>query len=166
MGRKRPPRLAGFEYVGKHRYFLTICTEGRFEAFADASDGQWILRKFLRAAEANGFVVIAYCVMPDHLHVLLEGIRPDADLRAFVRWWKQSTGFEWKRRTGQKLWQEGYFDRVLRPEESEILMVAYIATNPVRAGLATTLHEYPLFGCSYTPEQLREALEIALRTTG
>jgi putative transposase len=162
MGIKRPPRLAGFSYVGRHRYFLTICTEGRLAAFADLDAGHSMVTNFLHAAEAYGFAVIAYCLMPDHLHVLLQGVREDSDLRRFVWRWKQDTGFEWSKRTGQRLWQEGYFDRVQRPEDTDLFTVAYIAVNPVREGLAPEPHQYPFFGCSrYTREQVQKAMEIA-----
>ena len=120
---------------------------------------------FLRSAEAEGFAVMAYCLMPDHLHVLLKGLRVDADLRHFVRFWKQSTGFEWKRQTGVRLWQEGYFDHALRPEETDLFMIAYIALNPVNAGLARDPYEYPLFGCShYTAQEVQIAIEELQRS--
>jgi REP element-mobilizing transposase RayT len=40
--------------------------------------------QFARTAEVNCFDVPAYCFMPDHLHLLAEGIRAKADLRVFV----------------------------------------------------------------------------------
>jgi hypothetical protein len=86
--------------------------------------------------------------MTNHLHALLKGRNADADLRAFVARFKQRTGFEWKRRTGRPLWQEGYFDRILREEDSDASVIAYIARNPVEAGLARNGEEYPLFGSS------------------
>ena len=52
--------------------------------------------------------------MPDHLHLLLEGTSDDADLREAVRAWKQRTGYDWKQRTGSRLWQPGFHDRVMR----------------------------------------------------
>ena len=58
--------------------------------------------------------VLAYCVMPDHVHVLLEGMTETADLRDAVARWKQRTGYIWRRCYGAQLWQPGYHDRVLR----------------------------------------------------
>ena len=93
---------------------------------------------FRQYADAEGFAVIAYSLMPDHLHTLVKGQDAAADLRQFIKLWKQSTGFEWKNRTGVRLWQEGYFDHVLRPEEGDLFVIGYIAMNPVDAGLALT----------------------------
>ena len=55
--------------------------------------------------------------MPDHLHLLLEGITEEADLREAVRAWKQRTGYDWKARSGPQLWQPGFHDRVLREHD-------------------------------------------------
>jgi putative transposase len=63
---------------------------------------------------ARCFEVLAYCLMPDHLHLVLEGTSEDADLREAVRAWKQRTGYDWKQCTGSRLWQPGDHDRVLR----------------------------------------------------
>lgn len=165
MGRKRPPRLAGFDYIGFHRYFLTICTEERLQAFADLDAGREMATNFSQYADAEGFAVIAYSLMPDHLHTLVKGQHAAADLRRFIWLWKQSTGFEWKKRAGVPLWQEGYFDRVLRSEETDMFVIGYIAMNPVVAGLAPTPFEYPLFGYShYTRDQIEIAIEEYLRS--
>jgi REP element-mobilizing transposase RayT len=114
---------------------------------------------FLQYADAESFAVIAYSLMPDHLHALVKGQDAAADLRQFIKLWKQSAGFEWKKRTGVPLWQEGYFDRVLRPEEGDLFVIGYIAMNPVDAGLALTPFEYPLFGYSH---YMRQDIEIAI----
>ena len=86
--------------------------------------------------------------MSNHLHALVHGTRVDAHFREFVRLWKQQTGFEWKQQTGEPLWQEGYYERVLRDAETDLWVISYIAANPVRAGLCATPDAYPLFGSS------------------
>jgi putative transposase len=165
MGRKRPPRLSDFDYVGFHRYFLTICTHGKLPAFSDLDAGRAMAMNFLHYADAEGFAVIAYCLMPDHVHALVKGLVADADLRHFVRFWKQRSGFQWKKQTGVQLWQEGYFDRALRPEETDLFVIGYIAMNPVDAGLAQSPFEFPLFGYShYTRDQIQIAIEEFLRS--
>jgi hypothetical protein len=44
------------------------------------------------------------------------------------------------------LWQDGYFDRVLRHEEATLDVLRYIILNPVRGGLCTDPTEYALVG--------------------
>jgi REP element-mobilizing transposase RayT len=81
--------------------------------------------------------------MPDHVHVLIRAVANDADLPRFVSRWKQATGFAHLRARGNRLWQPGYFERVLRREELTASVARYIVANPVRAGLTRNVGEYP-----------------------
>ena len=158
MGIKRPPRLRRFDYRGKYRYFLTICTVDR-RVFHESDATTSVIAQFLHLAEEYNFAVPAYCVMTNHLHALLRGCEARSDFRQFVVRFKQRTGFDWKQRTGQTLWQEGYFDRVLREEETDLSVIAYIAANPVSAGLAASCAEYPFLGSSeYSARELEELI--------
>jgi putative transposase len=160
VGTKRPPRLKGFDYRGFHRYFLTICTRARRRWFTDVAIGRGLVDHFLQFATTCQFDVAAYCLMPDHLHALVHAAAVDADFTRFVRVWKQRTSFEWKRRTGFVLWQEGYYDRVLRDEEADLWVISYIASNPVNAGLCESPEQYPLFGSSkYSIAEILKAVE-------
>jgi putative transposase len=81
--------------------------------------------------------------MPDHLHVLVEGLQESSDLEAFAKHFKQLTGFRYKRATGRRLWQEGYYDRVLRKDEDLEDAARYVLGNPVRAGLVQHPLDWP-----------------------
>ena len=60
------------------------------------------------------FAIFAYCFMPDHVHLLVFSESENADLRAFVKRFKQMSGFAYRHDHGQSLWQPGYHERVLR----------------------------------------------------
>ena len=77
-----PRHLASFDYKGLHRYFLTFCTYQRAYHFSNAASVDIVLLHILSTAAAKGFAVAAYCFMRDHLHMLVEGNQPDADLKA------------------------------------------------------------------------------------
>ena len=117
-----PGHLKGFSYVGLHRYSLTFCTEGRRRLFTDAAAVDLVVQQLLRAANEQKFAVIAYCFMPDHLHLLIEGRSDDSDGRRFIR------------------------AHVLRDDEATVEVVKYIVANPVRTGLASTVEDYPFVG--------------------
>lgn len=142
----RPLRLRTFDYRGPYRYFLTFCTCERRETFRDAQAAAWVITHFRRTARATGFALLAYCVMPDHAHLLVEGTTAAADLRRFAKRAKQASGQAWRNRTRSRLWQEGYYDRVLRGEADAKAMARYIVANPVRAGLARVPADYPHVG--------------------
>ena len=103
------------------------------------------------------FAVPAYCLMPDHVHLLLEGTTDEADLREAVRAWKQLVGYAWKSQTKAHLWQTGFHDRVLREGDDTRAVVRYLLNNPVRAGLVGNAADYRWSGSSrYTFEELAE----------
>lgn len=130
----RPRRLAGFSYLGKYRYFVTICTYRRQAVFENTEAAAWLTDQIQPLFEPMHFAVIALCVMPDHVHLLLEGRTDDADLREAMHVWKLRTGFAWKQRTGCRLWQEGFYDYVLRQFDSVPGIAKYIVDNPISYG--------------------------------
>ena len=105
--------------------------------------------------------IIAYCLMHDHLHALLKDLADDADFRRCVSMYKQRSSFAYRKRGCGSLWQEGYFKRVLRPDEDVIGVAAYIVTNPVRAGLCQSPTEYPYLGSpAYSLESLIDVVQV------
>jgi putative transposase len=155
---KRPRRLDGVSYVGFDRYFLTTCTAFRRPLFATASIAAVVLEQLLHNADQGEFAVLAYCLMPDHLHALVEARSERSDFPGFVKRFKQATGFAYRRDAKQRLWQPGYHERILRNDEASESVVRYILENPVRAGLARDLGEFPFAGSGvYDLESLRTA---------
>jgi REP element-mobilizing transposase RayT len=142
----RPQRIPGFEYRGPYRYFLTFCTRDRRDCFRDRAIVTLVLMQFRRVATTSSFAVLAYCLMPDHAHLLVEGLTARADLRRFAKAAKQASGQAYARQAGRPLWQEGYYERVLRPNDDALGVARYIIANPVRAGLVVTPGEYPYLG--------------------
>jgi REP-associated tyrosine transposase len=142
----RPLRLRGVDYRGFNHYFLTTCTAFRRSLFDSADAVGPVLRKLDELSKSHGFSVPAHCAMPDHLHVLIEGLSENSDFRHFVRVFKQITAFEFRQRAGAPLWQPGYHERILRDDEHTLAVVRYVWENPVRAGLARQLGEYPYCG--------------------
>ena len=159
--RKRPPRIPGFDYTGLHVYFLTICAEHRSPIFRDTLIATAVCTHLLHIARAYRFAVIAYCLMPDHMHALVEALSDDSALLKFVTMFKQRTAFEYRRATGKRLWQEGYYDRVVRDDEPVLGIAAYILHNPIRAQLCTRVSDYPFLGSDrYTIAELIDSVQF------
>ena len=72
----------------------------------------------------------------------LPGTRPDSDFLQWLNLWRQLSGYWWKRRTTEWLWQEGYWDYTLRDDESVPGIASYIVWNPVVAGLVTEPEDF------------------------
>ena len=59
---------------------------------------------------------------------------------------KQYSGYHYSRTFKGKLWQRYGYERTLRKDEDIVTVARYILENPVRAGLARTVEEYPFVG--------------------
>ena len=84
--------------------------------------------------------------MPDHLHLLVEGITAKADLRVFVAEAKRMAAHAAKPFIRGRLWQPGYYDRILRDRDDAYKIIRYILENPARARLPEAQRKYPFVG--------------------
>ena len=142
--RKPRPRITSFDYRGPYAYHVVLLTQARAPHFRGRSPVGYCMELLRQTAERLGFRLLAFCFMPDHLHLLVMGRHNEADLISFVQRFKQVTAFRFKRETGQRLWQQSFYDRVLRVEEDLSDVAAYILGNPVRSGLVASPEDYPL----------------------
>ena len=147
--RKPRPRIGSFDYRGPYAYHIILLTQGRSPHLADRSLAHRCTKHLRRTAERLGFRLLAFSLMPDHLHALVLGRHDAADLIRFVQRFKQVTAFDFKRDTGLRLWQQSFYDRVLRVEEDLADVAAYILANPIRAGLAAQPGDCLLLGGEY-----------------
>jgi len=141
-----PGHLRAFDYIGRYRYFLTFCTDGRRQLFINPEVVALVRSQILRSAAHEQFAVVAYCFMPDHVHLLVEAQSESADCRAFITRAKQFAGFLYAKTFGRPLWQRYGFERVLRNDEATLIVARYIVENPVRAGLVTKPESSPFSG--------------------
>ena len=171
MVTNNPGHLKGFSYVGRHRYSLTFCTNERRRVFTDGAVVDRTVRQLVRAASEQRFSVIAYCFMPDHLHLLAEGASNDSDGKRFIKSFKQYSGYYYSQERHETLWQRNGFEHVLRDDETTMEVVRYILANPVRAGLAARVEDYPFVGSlAYQLKDLISSAYVQVRlkpdTTG
>ena len=87
---------------------------------------------------------LAWCVMPNHVHVLIEQT-VGFSLPEIVRSWKTYTAARINALNGARgpFWARDYFDRFMRDEAHFEQTIAYIETNPVKAGLCSTPEAWP-----------------------
>ena len=151
----RPARLATFSYVGLHRYSLTFCVRERKTVFTEALLVAAMLGQISHAARDWAFAVLAYCFMPDHLHLLVDAVSDESKLKPFAKMAKQRSGASHALCGHGRLWHEGFWDQVLRKDADPSPTIRYIFENPVRARLVKTPRDYPHLGSDVWPlEQL------------
>ena len=139
-------RLSGSNYVGHNHYFVTFCCFRRLRLLRDARLSNCLLTLLRSESGANSFRVHAYCLMPDHLHFLAEGVAPASDLLHFVKCFKIKSSRQFSAELGHPLWQRGFYEHILRRSESGESVAWYIWLNPVRKRIVANPEEYPHSG--------------------
>ncbi|MFH1438175.1 MAG: transposase, partial [Pseudomonadota bacterium] len=139
-------RLSLNLYKGRKRITFTLCVKERRSIFTNHA----IIEKFLsilKEAKEKFFCKNwAYIFMPDHVHILNEGISESSDLWKMMVLFKQKTGF-WLSQTMKGIkWQKDFFDHIHRKEEDLKKHIIYILDNPVRKKMVTHWKEYPFLG--------------------
>jgi len=148
---RRNIRLARNEYVGRRIYFITICSENRCAIFHNSDRARTAMESLKRVSTSMGILVHAFCVMPDHVHILVEGKHPTSDVVRFIAQWKQSTGYLFRNELPRRFWQRRFYDHVLRRPEDSDSVAWYIWMNPVRKGMVAEPQLYAFSG-SFTVE--------------
>jgi REP element-mobilizing transposase RayT len=90
--------------------------------------------------------ILAYVVMPDHVHLLIK-LDGEITLSQFVQRYK-SFATRFSKDIGlasQGLWQKGFYDRAIRREEDIQSVARYIVANPIRTGLVKSVRQYPFW---------------------
>jgi REP element-mobilizing transposase RayT len=87
---------------------------------------------------------LAFVVMPDHFHWLFQqsGDRPMSVAVNNVKSYSAKTVNRYLQRTGA-VWQRGFYDRAIRREDDLVAVARYIVANPLRAGIVSSLGDYP-----------------------
>ncbi|CAN5647717.1 hypothetical protein BH20VER1_BH20VER1_08750 [soil metagenome] len=101
------------------------------------ADAGAIVADALRFFDGKRYALEAYCIMPNHVHVLVR-LHDGEKLPDLLQSWKRHTAREINRLLQREgpLWQEDYFDRLVRSEEHFAALKRYIAANPVKANLS------------------------------
>jgi len=146
-------RLEPKNYSGQTAIFVTLCCHRRRPHFSNHSVTNSTLELLRDTAATRDFALHAYCFMPDHLHLLIEGSSPSCDFLNFIKAFKLRSSRIFARNHFTPLWQDKFFEHILRRAESLESVCLYIWANPIRAGLATALGDYPFAG-SFTRQLL------------
>ena len=119
-------------------YLVTAVTEKRRWVFHELHTGRCLIRSLMTEQELGRARTLAFVVMPDHFHWLLE-LRENASLSKVVRAVKSVTAH----RLGETVWQDGFHDHAVRHQEDLRAAARYVVANPLRAGLVQRLGDYP-----------------------
>lgn len=139
----------------------TIDSLAAFDGLLDRGGGSCLLadprcaaiaQKELLHHDGVRYRLLAWCIMPNHVHVVVE---QGADLAGTVRRWKSWMAREINAVTGRSghVWRREYFDRFARTEVQLANMIHYVENNPVAAGLIASPEMWPWSSAAYGPER-------------
>jgi putative transposase len=125
-------------------YLVTAVTLGRSHDFADNEAAAAVCRCFADPANHGDAQMLAWVLMPDHAHWLIELGERDA-LGDVVGRLKAVSARALNRQRGRDgvVWAPAYHDRALRTWQEVRHAAAYVVRNPLRAGLADSLAAWP-----------------------
>ena len=142
----RKGRFSGVNQI----YHVITCTDGSQRILHGLRIGRVVVRAIKREDDAGHTETLAFVIMPDHVHWLLQlcGTR---SISMCVNTFKS---FATRRINGLvgrsgRLWQKGFYDRAIRREEDLKAVARYIVANPLRAGLVRTLRDYPYWDAKW-----------------
>ena len=148
--RSRLGRLRAAEKTGRPLLQCEVTskkklTSKQFENYLDAGSGKCelknpevadLVRSALRLWHGKRYRLLAWCIMPNHVHVVFRLVRGET-LSAVVSSWKSYTGKNANKILGRvgHFWQREYYDRLIRNGNEMQRAVDYVVSNPARAGL-------------------------------
>jgi len=145
-----------------HAHALTFSCFRRRAFLTRERSKEYLAQALLAAREKHRFHLWAYCVMPEHVHLLIWPATAEYSIAAILRAIKQSVARRvllYLRRnapqalkhhaTGEpgrpyRFWQAGGgYDRNITGTRAALAVIQYIHENPVRRGLVQSPQEWP-----------------------
>jgi len=132
-------------------YHVTSRTNAKSLAFSEKLGRKIMLLMLRDAKEKYGFTLHNFCVMPNHIHLL---ITPEAgsDLSRILQWIKTNSAKVYNRtyNLNDHLWGERFFSRIIKDPDDYSAVFEYIDSNPIKAGLVEKTEEWDACSAYYT----------------
>jgi putative transposase len=104
----------------------------------------------VRILHGSRWRVLAYCLMPDHLHIVI--LTRNGSHLEFVRLLKGRAAPGLRKLGYRRVWQRGIWNRLIREEEDLAEAIADVLASRVRARIAWNWPAYPWCGSVEWPE--------------
>jgi REP element-mobilizing transposase RayT len=140
-------RLKDFDYSSpNHVYFLAICARDGTSPFLQEDLSGQLVSSLLLYRKERGIRVYSFCVMPDHVHLVLSPAE-DFSVSELVKGLKTYTAkVAQEKGVRGRIWQKSYYDHVVRKDESLVKICEYVLANPVRKRLAAKPEDWQFSG--------------------
>ena len=110
--------------------------------FEDEEDNIKFLETLKKYKAISGYKIFAYCLMSNHVHLLLKVEKDDIDLiikriaSSYVYW------YNWKYKRNGHLFQDRFKSEPVENDSYFLTVVRYIHQNPLKAGVCKSIDGY------------------------
>ncbi len=156
LPKRKPIRMADYDYSAPGAYFITVCVSDRrpilWNVGAATSRpslskiGLVVKTAILQISEYYPMISVdKYCVMPDHIHMLLS-VKADDGGRQVAAPTVSTVVGHMKRwvsiQIGNSIWQKSFIDRVIRNDKGYQAVWEYIENNPIKPDTAYDMPDF------------------------
>ena len=139
-GRRHPHRLECELYQTPDRVVFLTFRSRWHESLAQRETAEVIVGTMGEYAARCSLRLHAYCIMPDHVHLVVSVAAEGGDIAKWLRYAKRAVA---ARLGAPGMWQRSYWDRHAREHEDVAAAVEYLLANPLRAGLCESWTDWP-----------------------
>ena len=156
LPKRKPIRIADYDYATPGAYFVTVCINGRKPILwnVGAATCRPPLSPLGRIVEtaigeiSKHYPMISvdnFCIMPDHIHMILT-INTDENGRQIAAPTVSTVVGHMKRwvsmQIGYSIWQKSFVDRVIRNDKGYCAVWEYIENNPIKLDTAYDMPDF------------------------
>lgn len=122
----------------RHQQIETLLDAGHGECWLRQPAIADIVENALLHSDGQRYRLLAWCIMPNHVHVLIETME-GWPLPRIVQSWKSYSAKVINHHLGRigTVWMSDYHDRYMRDDAHLAAVISYMHNNPVKAGLVT-----------------------------
>ena len=123
-------------------YHIMLRGINRQVIFEDEEDNLKFLETLKNYKAVSGYKLFAYCLMSNHIHLLLRVEKEYLDLiikriaGSYVYW------YNWKYKRNGHLFQDRFKSEPVEDDAYFLTVIRYIHQNPIKAGLSKTIDDY------------------------
>ncbi len=151
------PRTAR-QLIDGHTYHVMNRSVGGHTLFKKEQDYRVFINLLRKGKEKYPIKIFAYCLMPNHYHLVVQLINAD-NLSRLLRWLMTTHARRYHQhyQSCGRLWQGRYKSFIIQEDHHLLTVLRYVEGNPVRAGLASSAKDWP-----WSSHRERVALDMGL----
>lgn len=117
---------------------------GKQKIFHKNQDYRVFVKLMRDAKKRYPINIFAYCLMPNHFHLVLMPCRPNY-LSRWIQWLltTHARRYHYYYKTSGHIWQDRFKSFIIQNDEHLITVLQYVEGNPVRAGLVPSARDWP-----------------------